>query len=116
MEKTENKKFSPDFLEPTETEIEKARQAVVNKYGVELSHEDAVKFAKLFNELNWWTEIKKDPEIAAQVIDEMKRNRKEMIEEESADSSKILFEKVAKQEKQRIGDEMNAIVNSNAKN
>lgn len=121
----QDERLGPKFLEPTESEIYKARQAVINKYGVELSSDDAIRFARLFNELNWWIDIKNDPDTTAQIVDELIGSSKEIeqkdcdqkiTEEKSTDCAKVFLDKAAEIEKKRIGDEMSAIINSNTKN
>ncbi|MEI6498465.1 MAG: hypothetical protein WCO23_00695 [bacterium] len=109
-------KLSPEFLEPTESQIYKARQAVINKYDIELPHEDAIRFARLFNELNWWIDIKNDPDAITQIVDELTGNDKKATKERSADYANVLLDKTAEMEKKRIGDEMTAIIESNKKN
>lgn len=119
-----DEKISPEFLEPTDSQIYKTRQAVINKYGVELPHEDAIRFARLVNELSWWIDIENDPDTTDKIVDEVTDNCKEIAQkdydkkitnEESADCARVLLGTVAEKEKQRIGKEMTAIIESNTK-
>lgn len=54
--------LKPQFPEPTQEEIAKASEEFKNKFGKELSEEDAIKYADLRNELGYWIAQEKESE------------------------------------------------------
>jgi len=117
-------KFSPDFLEPTEDEIEENRKRLKDKYGIELTKNDLIRVVTLVKELNWWLNLKNDPVSTARITDEVmaeckeiyrKKYNKEISQSEADESARTLLDTVTEKEKKRIGDEMKAIIKSNTK-
>lgn len=118
-------KFSPDFLDPTEDEIEENRQRLKDEYGIELAEKDLVRIVSLVKELNWWLNLKNDSASTARIKEEAmaeckeiyrKRYNKEITRSEADESARVLLDTVTENEKKRIGDEMKAIIESNTKN
>lgn len=118
------KKFSPDFLDPTEEEIKENRQRLEDIYGIELAKKDLIRFVTLVKELNWWLNLENDSVSTARIAEEAmaeckeiyrKKYNKEITPSEADESARILLDTVTENEKQRIGNEMKAIIKSNTK-
>lgn len=119
------KKMAPHFSEPTDEEIEKTQRIVMVQYGIELSRKNAVRFANLAKELSWWVSLKDDPSSKAKIIDEItvgcrdiyrKKYQKEITESEAINCAETLLDESLKNEKQRIKEEMTAIISSGDEN
>lgn len=72
----QNDDFGPRIDEPRDDEIERAIVTAKKKYRVNLSREDAVKFAKLTSEVGWWMmreiDLNKMDKIEDKILDEFK--------------------------------------------
>ena len=117
-------KFSPDFLDPTEDEIEENRLRLKDKYGIELARKDLIRVVTLVKELNWWLNLKNDPASTARITEEVmaeckeiyrKKYNKEISQSEADESARTLLDTVTEKEKKRIGDEMTKILKLNKK-
>lgn len=118
---TKNKKLMPELSKPTKEEIEKTQRTIMVQYNIELSDKKASIFASLVKELNWWVGLKDDKILQATVIDELviecreiyrKKHKKELSDLEATDCAEALLDETSKKEKQRIKDEMTAIIRS----
>ena len=119
------KKLSPDFPEPTDEEIKKTQRTIMVQYGVELSRKNAVQFANLTKELSWWINLKDDSSSKAKIIDEIivecrytyrKKYQREMTKSEAINCAETLLSESLEKEKQRIKEEMTAIISSGDEN
>lgn len=125
--KKENKanQVVPDILEPSADEIQQTQWTISDKYNVHLSKKKAARFARLTKELNWWLNLKNDSASVARITKEMtieceeiyrEKYNKEITKSEAIKCAKTLLESATEKEKQKIGDEMTAILKSDTKN
>ena len=114
-----NIQFSTHLPEPTEKEINKTIEKVKTKYDVVISKEDAVKYTKLYYDLEQWFLIEKTANSADGITDEIVMMIKNYIKESRGDDiSSDDAQGIAKEslnitiprEKERIGREIKAII------
>jgi dihydroneopterin aldolase len=112
-----NSNFS--ISEPTEKEIELTIKKVKDQYNIVLSNEDAISYAKLYEELKQWFLIEKNANSPESIVGEMAEEIKDTLQEtksqeiSSEQSYKIAEDSlsiVIPREKEQIGRELKAII------
>ena len=114
-----NIQFSAHLPEPTEEEINKTIEKVKTKYDVIISKEDAVKYTKLYYDLEQWFLIEKSANSPESITSEMGEEIKNFIKESRGDDissddaqgiAKASLNITIPREKERIGREIKAII------
>ena len=109
----------PVITKPTSAEIIRTIEAVKKKYDVVISREDAIKFAKLTQELSWWLAVEKGSEPAEEIASEIAAAAKGYLENsrgkkisknEAYQKAMESFVISIRKETERIGKEMRAII------
>lgn len=109
--------------EPTKEEIDKATIEFKEKFGKELSKEDAVSYAKLRNELGYWLTIEKEykekncitEDMAKEVKDLIAKQGKEItLEQAYLEAEKSLITTIA-DAKERISNDIKSIINRHSR-
>jgi len=115
----QNDDFGPRIDEPREDEIERAMATAKKKYRVDLSRDDAVKFAKLTSEVGWWMmreiDLNKTDKIDKKILEEFRnlfkvRFSKEIPLDKSDQMIRDFILASVLKEKSRILDEIRMIV------
>lgn len=109
-----------DFgYEPSDDEVKETIEKVKEKYDVVIQHDDATKYAKLYNELGQWFLMEKNIDSKDSITDEMAEEmqevfRKKRSRELNTDDAQTISEESLKiiipQEKERIKKEITAII------
>jgi len=114
-----NKKIKPDIDEPTEDEVNKTKELVKDKYNIVLPKSEALKLARLTKELHWWLKVDEKPTTPRHLTEEAALSLKDLIEmtsgkeitmAEAYNKARGLLVIVPIKEKQRISDEIRAIL------
>ena len=112
-----NSNFS--ISEPTEKEIELTIKKVKDQYNIALSKDDAISYAKLYEELKQWFLIEKNANSPESIVAEMAKELKgtlqetkgqEISSEQSYNIAEGSLNIVIPKEKERIGRELKAII------
>lgn len=113
-------KFSPDLPEPTESQVKDILKLTEDKYGIAVPKSDAKKLAKLITELNWWVKLDEGSshdtkQVSKERVAELKEMMakdfgREITMSEAEDLGRGLLMLVPLKEKQRISDEIRAIL------
>lgn len=113
------KKVIPEVSEPTEEEVNQTKKMVKDKYDIVIPKSDALKLARLIKEMEWWMKVDKDPASPKPVTEKMVSEFKELVKKvkgkditkaEAYDGARGLLVLVPFKEKQRIADEIRAIL------
>jgi len=108
-----------EISEPTDEDIQKIIQKVKDQEGILLSRDDAIRYAKLYEELKQWFLMEKNLEnsdsIADETADEIQESIKkdyglEIKEDLAQDIADKSLGEVISREKERIGKELKAII------
>lgn len=114
-----NKKIKPEISKPTEEQIKQTTKMVKEKYDIVVPKTEAIKLVKLIKEMDWWIKADKEPaspkhvseEIVTEFTDLVKRVRgKDITRQEAYDGARGMMVLVPFKEKQRIADEIRAIL------
>lgn len=112
-------KSRPEISKPTEEEIIQTKEMVKNKYDIIIPKSDTIKLVKLIKELDWWIKVDKGPTSPKHITEEMAIEFKELMKKtldkeitiaEAYKDARSLLVIVPFKEKQRITDEIRAIL------
>ena len=104
---------------PTEDEIKQTIKLVKDRNDIDIPKSDAIKLVKLIKEMEWWMKTDNESESSKQVTEKMTMEFKELIKsdygkditkDEAYHGARGLLLLVPMQEKQRIADEIRAIL------
>ena len=105
--------------EPTDEEIKVAIQNANKRYGITLLKKDAVKYVKLYKELKQWFWLEKDAKKPGNITGNMAKSMQSYIREkrkqtiplkDAKDIAEESFNVTIQSEKERIGLEINKII------
>jgi hypothetical protein len=114
-----NDKDDLEISKPTEEEIKQTIKLVKDKSDIDIPKSDAIKLAKLIKEMEWWMKTDNESGSPKQVTEKMTMEFKELIKsdygkditkDEAYNGARGLLLLVPIQEKQRIADEIRAIL------
>lgn len=113
------KKIGPEITEPTDEEVKQTKELVKSRYDIVIPKPDALKLSRLIKELDWWIKVDKKPATPRHITEEAAISLKDLIEmstvkeitlSEAYDKARGLLVIVPFKEKQRISDEIRAIL------
>jgi hypothetical protein len=111
-------KVDLNITKPTETEIKQTKKLVKDKYDIAIPKSDVIKLINLVKELDWWVKADK-PGSSRHISEKMALEFKELVKQVkgmdistsvASDSARGLLVLVPLKEKQRISDEIRAIL------
>jgi len=114
-----NKKGILEVSEPTDIQVTQTKKMVKDRYDIIIPKSEARKLAKLIKELDWWLKLDEKPGSSKHVSEEKAMEFKDLFKKvkgedmttaEASDSVRSLMVLVPYKEKQRLADEIRAIL------
>ncbi len=115
---SDSQKSHLNLPEPTKEQIQHVKKMAQDKYDVVLPEADAVKLVNLINELDWWQKTDKytkSSRFSGEQLNDLRDlleqvSNEEVSKSEVYDQAQALLTLVPLKEKQRISDEIRAII------
>jgi hypothetical protein len=119
MKDSKNDKIGPQFVKPTDDEVNEVVTELKEKYEIFIPQEDAIRYWKLKKELGWWMSVEMNAEKPEAITDEMAKELQISIQK--AKGANITLAEAYRQarkslsytipmEKDRIAKEMRGII------